>query len=142
MAKVTSLGGVFFKANDPKAQNEWYRTHLGIQTGDYGTTFVWRKNAHPDQNGYTVWSPFKNTTEYFAPSQKEFMINFRVDDLDALLVQLKEQGVEQIGEVQNFEYGRFAWIMDPEGNKIELWEPLDEEFSSILDRNDISGADC
>ncbi|MCU0432172.1 MAG: VOC family protein [Bacteroidia bacterium] len=140
MAKVTSLGGILFKSDDPKAQNEWYKKHLGLQTGDYGTTFIWRKHAHPEQTGFTVWSPFSNNTQYFAPSEKSFMINFRVDNLDELLAQLKEQGVQQVGEVQDYEYGRFAWIMDPEGNKIELWQPLDNEPSDSLG-NDITGLD-
>lgn len=138
MAKVTSLGGILFKCDDPNAQNEWYRTHLGLQTGEYGTSFIWRKHGHPEQTGLTVWSPFKKDTKYFAPSESSFMINFRVDNLDELLAQLKAQGVEQVGEVQDYDYGRFAWIMDPEGNKIELWQPVENESEDSLG-NDITG---
>ena len=132
MKRVTSIGGIFFKCDDPKAQREWYANHLGLKTNDYGTTFEWRDSDNPDKKGYSVWSTFKKDTDYFEPSKKEFMINFRVEDLDALLVELKKEGVQIVGEVQNFEYGKFAHIMDPEGNKIELWQSIDEEFGKMV----------
>jgi len=121
MAKVTGLGGVFFKCDDPKQQKEWYNRHLGIE----GYGFEWRHKDNPEKEGMTVFSPFKKETEYFNPSKKDYMFNYIVDNLVELLEQLKQQGVEIVGEMQDSEYGKFGWIMDPEGNKIELWEPKD-----------------
>jgi predicted enzyme related to lactoylglutathione lyase len=124
--RVTGLGGVFFKCKDPKAQREWYSRHLGVPATEYGATFEWREMDHPEQKGQTVWNPFRQDTKYFEPSAKEFMINYRVENLEALLVELKKEGVQQIGEMQSYDYGKFAHIMDPEGNKIELWEATPE----------------
>jgi len=132
MKRVTSIGGIFFKCADPKAQREWYANHLGFKTDDYGTTFEWRKSDQPEEKGYSVWSTFKNDTDYFEPSKKEFMINFRVENLELLLEELKKEGVQIVGEIQNFEYGKFAHVMDPEGNKIELWEAFDGEFGKMV----------
>ncbi|MDQ3109109.1 MAG: VOC family protein [Bacteroidota bacterium] len=132
MKRVTAIGGVFFKCDDPKAQRDWYANHLGLKTDDYGATFEWRKSDNPDEKGYSVWSTFTKDTDYFEPSKKEFMINFRVEDIDALLIELKKEGVQIVGEVQNFEYGKFAHIMDPEGNKIELWQSFDTEFGKMV----------
>lgn len=123
--RVTSLGGIFFKCADPQAQREWYAKHLGIPATEYGAVFDWRDAENPDVKGQTVWNPFKNETKYFEPSQKEFMINYRVENLAELLEELKKEGVQQIGEMQVYDYGKFAHIMDPEGNKIELWEALE-----------------
>jgi lactoylglutathione lyase len=124
--RVTALGGVFFKSADPKAQREWYAKHLGIESTEYGAAFEWRDSDQPDVKGQTAWNPFKSDTKYFEPSQKEFMINYRVENLAELLDELKKEGVPQIGEMQSYDYGKFAHIMDPEGNKIELWEPAPE----------------
>jgi predicted enzyme related to lactoylglutathione lyase len=124
--KVTGLGGIFFKCNDPKAQREWYSKHLGIASTEYGATFDWRDKDHPEQIGQTAWNPFKQDTKYFEPSEKEFMINYRVENLVELLEELKKEGVTQVGELQVYDYGKFAHIMDPEGNKIELWEAVGE----------------
>ena len=124
--RVTGIGGVFFKTQDPKATREWYKTHLGLATDDYGCTFLWK-----DEKGNkcsTQWSPFKEDTNYFEPSKKEFMMNFRVENLEELLKVLKEEGVTIVGKMQEFEYGKFGWILDPDGNKIELWEPLNSTF--------------
>ena len=132
MKRVTSLGGIFFKSNDPKKINAWYETHLGISTDQYGTSFEWRHADDPSKKGFTVWSPFKETTDYFAPSEKGFMINFRVENLEELLKLLQSEGIEQVGETQVYEYGKFAHIMDPEGNKIELWEANDEEYDKMI----------
>ncbi len=132
MKRVTSIGGIFFKCNDPKAQREWYANHLGLKVDDYGTSFEWRKSDKPEEKGFSVWSTFKNDTDYFQPSQKDFMVNFRVDDLEALLEVLKKEGVQQVGEMQVFEYGKVAHIMDPEGNKIELWEPNDGQYGDMV----------
>lgn len=127
MVKVTGLGGIFFKCENPEMIQEWYEKNLGIPSNEYGTTFLWRDEKNPETVGSTVWAPFKEETTYFAPSEKEFMINYRVENLDLLLNQLKGNGVEIVGEIDQQPYGRFAHIMDPEGNKIELWEPHDEE---------------
>lgn len=132
MKRVTAIGGIFFKCDDPKAQREWYANHLGLNVNDYGTTFEWRKADNPDEKGYSVWSTFKKDTNYFEPSQKDFMINYRVEDLDALIAELKKEGVQVVGEVQSYEYGKFAHIMDPEGNKIELWQSFDGEYGEMV----------
>ncbi|MFT7589947.1 MAG: putative enzyme related to lactoylglutathione lyase [Limisphaerales bacterium] len=132
MKRVTGIGGVFFKCKDSEAQKLWYEKHLGIPASQYGFSFQWNKNEGSDSPGHTAWSPFKTDTKYFEPSQKDFMFNYRVDDLDALLKVLKEEGVEIVGEPESFEYGKFAWIMDPEGNKIELWQPFDEVYAKML----------
>src|ERR1700733_9262369 len=122
--RVTNLGGIFFKCNDPAAIREWYAAHLGLSADQYGTMFEWRHADEPSKKGSTVWSTFAKDTKYFEPSGKEFMINFRVENLEWLLGELKKEGIEQLGEMQVYDYGKFAHIMDPEGNKIELWEPI------------------
>lgn len=124
--RVTGIGGVFFKSQDPAVLKEWYRKHLGLNTDQYGCTFWWKDRQGND--GSTQWSPFTADTAYFQPSEKQFMQNFRVHDLDNLMLKLKEEGVIITGEPEAFNYGKFAWIMDPEGNKIELWEPNDKAF--------------
>jgi predicted enzyme related to lactoylglutathione lyase len=124
--RVTGIGGFFFKSEDPKASKEWYKNHLGLPTDDYGCTFWWKDKDGNDCS--TQWSPFGADTNYFEPSKKEFMMNFRVDNLEALLVALKEEGITIVGEMQTFDYGKFGWILDPDGNKIELWEPIDKAF--------------
>lgn len=124
--KVTAIGGVFFKCADPVATREWYNQHLGFNAGQYGATFEWRHLDDPKVKGTTAWSTFSKTSKHFEPSEKDFMINLRVEDLEWLLGELKKEGISQIGEMQVYEYGKFAHIMDPEGNKIELWEAVDE----------------
>lgn len=119
MERVTGLGGIFFKAEDPAKLKEWYNRHLGVSG-----MFKW-KDEHA-QEGLTVWEPFKKDTTYFDPSAQPFMINYRVANLEELLRVLKKEGVTLVGEMQTYSYGKFAWAMDPEGNKIELWEPIDE----------------
>jgi catechol 2,3-dioxygenase-like lactoylglutathione lyase family enzyme len=121
MAKVIGFGGIFFKARDPQALRAWYAEHLGMPVGDFGAMF----EEDASRPGCTLWSPFGAETDYFAPSTKDFMLNFRVDDLDALLAALRAAGVEVDQKVQADENGRFGWIMDPEGNRIELWQPPD-----------------
>ena len=122
MKRVTGLGGVFIKSRDPKALYEWYRVHLGIESApDSGA--MWRDADHPEIPGFCVWSLFPQDTKYFQPSQSNFMINFRVENLDALLQLLREEGVTVDPKVENYDYGKFGWIMDPEGNRVELWEP-------------------
>jgi D-3-phosphoglycerate dehydrogenase / 2-oxoglutarate reductase len=124
--RVTGIGGFFFKTENPKELKDWYKNYLGLNTDDYGCTFWWI-----DEKGNkcsTQWSPFKNDTNYFEPSQKQFMQNFRVHDLENLIKKLSQEGVTIIDEMQTYEYGKFAWILDPENNKIELWEPIDKAF--------------
>lgn len=124
MAKVTGLGGLFFKVADTGTTRDWYSKHLGIPFGEWGGWgWEWRDRSDPERIGRTEWSPFKADTDYFDPSDQPFMMNFRVDDLGALLGQLQAAGVELVGEPETNEYGSFAWIMDPNGIKIELWEP-------------------
>jgi len=127
MKKVTGIGGIFFKSKDPKQLNEWYAQKLGFKTSAYGTMFQWRKDDDPDQTALTVWNPFPETTTYFAPSTKEFMINYIVEDLEGLVEQLKQDGVTILDEIAASEYGKFVHILDPEGNSIELWEPPADE---------------
>lgn len=124
--RVTGIGGVFFKASNPKELVAWYGKHLGLKTDDYGCTFWWK-----DKNGKdcsTQWSPFAENTTYFQPSEKQFMQNFRVDHLEVLLKKLAAEGVTIVGEIESYDYGKFGWILDLEGNKIELWEPIDSVF--------------
>ena len=127
MAKVTGLGGVFFKAKDPKAQYAWYEKHLGIK-GQPGTgaIFQWREAEDPEKSGMTVWSIFPEDTKHFGTGQQTLMMNYLVDDLQALLATLKAEGVNVDPKVEEAEYGKFGWITDPEGNRIELWEPPKE----------------
>jgi predicted enzyme related to lactoylglutathione lyase len=131
--KVTGIGGIFFKCKSPEQMREWYKTHLGLETDKYGTCFEWRQADDPSRKGYSQWSPFADSTKYFEPSAKEFMINYRVENLELLVSELKENGVTIVDEIETFEYGKFVHIMDMEGNKIELWEPVDEEFDKIVD---------
>ncbi len=130
MKRVTGIGGIFFKAEDPKKLTAWYGKHLGFNVQDWGVAFQWLEVDKPEAKApaTTAWSAFKAATDYFNPSEKPFMFNYRVENLVELLKLLKEEGVQIVGEVQEFDYGKFAWIMDPEGNKIELWEPKDDGF--------------
>jgi len=126
MGKVTGIGGVFIKAKDPKAMAAWYEKHLGVGfEGQSYMSFKWINENNPDVPGSTVFSFFKTESDYFAPSASPFMINFRVKDLDALLDRLIAEGVEVVGDRQTYDYGKFGWCIDPDGNKIELWEPVD-----------------
>ncbi len=132
MKKVTGVGGIFFKCKDPNKIKEWYKTHLGLDTDQYGTNFEWRQGADATKKGFTQWSPFIETTKYFEPSTKDFMINYRVEDLEALVEQLEKEGVTITDKIESFEYGKFVHIIDIEGNKIELWEPNDIEYDKIV----------
>jgi len=126
MQRVTGLGGVFIKAKDPKALCEWYQRHLGVEfNGNTYISFQWINQNHPTAPGSTVFSFFSENTKYFEPSKASCMINFRVKDLEALLLVLREEGVQIEGDMLKEDYGKFCWIMDPEGNKIELWEPIE-----------------
>ncbi len=127
MKRVTGLGGVFFKCNDTDKIKKWYKDHLGFNTDDYGTSFEWRQTEDSNKKGYTAWSPFPADTKYFNPSQKEFMFNYRVENLEELVVELRKEDVDIIDEIEVTSFGKFLHIMDVEGNKIELWEPNDFE---------------
>ena len=124
MNRVTGIGGVFFKSKDPKALGAWYKTHLGIDVQEWGgAAFSWKGVNNPEGVGTTAWSLFKVDTGYFAPSTAQFMINYRVEDLHALLAVLRAEGVQVEDKVDESEYGKFGWVIDPDGNKLELWQP-------------------
>jgi len=131
MKKVTSIGGIFFKCKDPNKMNEWYKTHLGLNTNRYGAVFEWRQAEDSTKKGFTNWNPFAETTKYFEPSTKDFMINYRVENLEALVEELKKDGVTIADKIETVEYGKFVHIIDIEGNKIELWEPNDIEYEKL-----------
>jgi len=126
IGKVTGIGGVFIKAADCEGLKNWYQTQLGIPVDAYGWSFFWKDAEGKDC--LTQWSLFEQRSTYFDPSDKPMMINYRVDNLAALLENLKEANITLVGEPQSYDYGKFAWILDPEGNKIELWEPIDSGF--------------
>jgi predicted enzyme related to lactoylglutathione lyase len=125
--RVIGIGGIFFKADDPEKLGAWYQKHLGLNIEDWGgVSFQEDAGADlkPKRQSHIVWSPFEASTEYFKPSEKPFMINYRVHDLDAVLAELRKEGVTiDLKSPEKSEFGYFAWIMDPEGNRIELWEP-------------------
>jgi predicted enzyme related to lactoylglutathione lyase len=125
MKKVTGIGGIFFKCKDPKKITEWYQKHLGLNTNPYGATFEWFEDTDSTKKAQTQWTPFSETTKYFEPSTKEFMINYRVENLEALVDELKKEGVTILDNIATYDYGKFVHILDAEGNKIELWEPKD-----------------
>ena len=133
MKKVTGIGGIFFKCKDPQKMKDWYQKHLGLDTDAYGTTFEWIQADKPEEKGYTQWSPFPENSNYMEPSNRDFMINYRVENLEVLVQELKAEGVVFTDEIEAFDYGKFVHIMDVEGNKIELWEPKDIEFEKIVD---------
>jgi predicted enzyme related to lactoylglutathione lyase len=124
MRRVTGIGGIFFKAKDPSALRAWYRTHLGIDVQDWGgAALTWSDDAGNPIKGTTIWSVSKADGDYFAPSTSSFMVNYRVADLASLLQALRDEGCRVIDKTEESEFGKFGWVMDPEGNKVELWEP-------------------
>ena len=123
--KVTGIGGIFFLSKNPEQIREWYGKNLGIAMDEYGSAFESRNADKHDEINYLRWSPFDEGTDYFDPSDKEFMINYRVQNIERLVDRLMENGVNIVDEIEEFEYGKFIHVMDPEGNKIELWEPAD-----------------
>ena len=124
MKRVIGIGGVFFKANDPEKLRAWYQQHLGLAFDSYGSVvFVCPDEEEKRKSAQTVWSLFPSDTKYFDPSKASFMINYRVENLASLLEQLRNEGVEVDERMEEYEYGRFGWVMDPEGNKVELWQP-------------------
>jgi predicted enzyme related to lactoylglutathione lyase len=129
--KVTGIGGIFFKCKNPQKIRDWYSKNLGMNTDKYGTVFAWYQGADSTKKGYSQWSPFNEKTKYFEPSTKEFMINYRVENLEKLVKQLRADSVTITDKMEVVSYGKFIHIMDPEGNKIELWEPNDREYGKI-----------
>jgi predicted enzyme related to lactoylglutathione lyase len=131
LKKVTGIGGIFFKCKDPKKMREWYKTNLGLNTNQYGAVFEWRQGADTTKKGFTQWSPFSEKTKYFEPSTKDFMINYRVENLEGLIDQLRKDSVTIVDKIETVEYGKFVHIMDIEGNKLELWEPNDIVYEKL-----------
>ena len=129
--KVTGIGGIFFKCKEPRKLREWYQQHLGLNINQYGCVFEWWQGADSTKKGFSQWSPFNEKTKYFEPSTKDFMINYRVENLELLVEQLQKDGVIITDSLQTFGYGKFIHIMDIEGNKIELWEPNDIEYEKL-----------
>ncbi|WP_349675844.1 MULTISPECIES: VOC family protein [unclassified Leeuwenhoekiella] len=125
MKRVTGIGGIFFKSKDPEKITEWYHKHLGLETNPYGATFEWFQEADPSTKAQTQWTPFAETSNYFGSSGQDYMINYRVEDLEELVNQLKKEGVEVVDEMETYDYGKFIHILDGEGNKVQLWEPID-----------------
>ncbi|WP_417428843.1 VOC family protein [Halpernia sp.] len=123
MKKVIGIGGIFFKTKNPETLREWYKIHLGFDINDYGATFDWKECSDSAKNGATQWSPFKEDTKYFEPSNKEFMINYIVENLEKLVEELKKSDVIILDDIDDSDYGKFIHILDCEENKIELWEP-------------------
>lgn len=132
-AKVTGVGGIFFKCKDPKGLKNWYAQKLGFDTDEYGTTFKSRKLDEPKNVTYLQWSTLSENSDMTHPSTKEFMVNYRVDNLVLMVNQLKNEGVSILDEIAEYDYGKFVHIMDPEGNKIELWEPVDHVFDEYYE---------
>lgn len=131
MKRVTGIGGIFFKCQDPAKMREWYKQHLGLNTNDYGAVFEWYQGADSTKKGFTQWSPFAEKTTYFAPSTKDFMINYRVENLEALVEVLMAEGVTIVDTIETYDYGKFVHILDAEGNKIELWEANDIAYEKL-----------
>jgi predicted enzyme related to lactoylglutathione lyase len=129
--KVTGIGGIFFFSDNPDEIKQWYAKNLGLEMNEWGSSFEFRNANRPDEINYLQWSPFNRGSEYFAPSKKQFMINYRVQNIEGLVKQLEANGVKILDKIETFEYGKFVHIMDLEGNKIELWEPIDSVFTDM-----------
>ncbi len=131
-AKITGIGGIFFKCEDPETLKKWYSTHFRFETDQYGHMFQFRPLNDPDKVGHLQWSTFPKDSKYMEPSKKEFMINYRVSNIEQLVENLKAAGVQVLDEIESYDYGKFVHVLDPEGNKIELWEPVDLVFEEYL----------
>lgn len=129
--RVTGIGGIFFKCKDPAAVRKWYSDNLGLSVNEYGSVFEYYQGADSTKKGFLQWSPFKETTKYFAPSTKEFMVNYRVENMEELVAQLKANKVTVLDTIETYSYGKFVHIMDLENNKIELWEANDIEYEKM-----------
>ncbi|MFZ1686612.1 MAG: VOC family protein [Flavobacteriales bacterium] len=130
--RATGIGGIFFKSSDPVALRAWYLKHLGMPMNEYGALFEFRDNDS-DGKGYLQWSPFAARTTYFGPSTKDFMINYRVQHIEALVERMRKDGVSFTDSLEHYEYGAFIHAMDPDGNKLELWEPIDTVFTRLYE---------
>ncbi len=131
--RVHGIGGLFFKADDPAALSQWYQRHLDFDVQDWGGALLHWRRADNGADACTVWSPFAASTKYFEPSQKQFMVNLRVDDLDAVLTALRAEGCKVLDRAEDSEQGRFGYVLDPEGNLIELWQPNPDDPSTQAD---------
>lgn len=129
--RVIGIGGIFFKSDSPQEDKAWYKKHLGVKTDQWGAPFVSRKYSNSKQASFLQWSPFEADTKYFLPSELPFMINYRVENMEELVQELKEDGVTICDEIVTYDYGKFVHIMDGKGRKVELWEPVDEEFDKV-----------
>lgn len=129
--RVTGIGGIFFYSKNFKETNEWYGKNLGLAIDQWGSPFEFRNANRPEEINYLRWSPFSEKSDYFKPSDKQFMINYRVHNMEELVKKLRDNGVTIVDDIQEFEYGKFIHIMDNEGNKIELWEPVDSVFTAM-----------
>ena len=129
--KVTGIGGIFFRSSNPADLKAWYGDNLGLEITDFGSVFEFRNAHNPEDINYLSWSPFDEKTDYFDPSEKEFMVNYRVQNIEGLVAKLKENGVTILDEIVSYDYGKFVHIMGPEGHKIELWEPVDHVFTAM-----------
>ena len=129
--KVTGIGGIFFKTDNPSKVRDWYGEHLGLAISEYGSSFEFRNANRPDEINYLHWSPFSAETDYFNPSDQPFMINYRVQNIEGLVKQFQENGITVVDAITEYDYGKFVHIMDPFGNKIELWEPVDSVFTAM-----------
>ncbi len=131
--RVRAIGGIFFRSTDPQRTREWYQRHLGLLTDATGTNFAWRHFDDASRPGFSQWSPFSHDTRYFGKQDQQFMINYRVEDLEGLLTELRSEGVSIVGDVQREPYGSFAHIIDIDGRMVELWEPIDSEYEKMLE---------
>ncbi|TNE97021.1 MAG: VOC family protein [Bacteroidetes bacterium] len=129
--KVTGIGGVFFFSENPEEARQWYSDNLGFDVNEWGATFQSRNIDRPDEINHLQWSPFQTDSEYFQPSSKPYMINYRVQNIEGLIEKLRANGVVMLDEIASYDYGKFVHVMDPEGNKIELWEPVDQVFTDM-----------
>lgn len=129
--RVTGIGGIFFFSDNPEKTRQWYADHLGLAVNEWGSSFEFRNANRPDEINYLQWSPFKQGSAYFQPSEKEFMINYRVQHIEKLVENLRNKGVTILDSIETFDYGKFVHIMDADGNKIELWEPVDQVFTEM-----------
>lgn len=134
--RITGIGGIFFKSDNPDKMRAWYNKTFALNSDQHGHSFTWKKKEDPQRNGYTVWNIFDAKTDYFKPSTQQYMINYRVENLEELLIEMKQEGVEIVGEMEEYEYGKFAWALDPDGNKMELWEPVDSVFDDYNEKKE------
>lgn len=133
MKRVTGIGGIFFRTKDPKATKDWYAQHLGLQTDKWGTCFEWRQAERPEAKGFTQWSPMGQDSDHFGAEDQQFMVNYRVKDLEGLVEVLRTEGVTIVDEIKSYDYGKFVHILDVDGRRIELWEPVDEVFDQYAE---------